>query len=247
MSTFDRTGEQHNDLVQSFLLVRRAIGVLGLFLPISLIVSGYAVDGIVQDSISAMYHTSAGDLLVGTMMAISVFLWSYVGYPRRPEEVLSDRLVSRLAALGAAGVALIPVSSAEGGPARHPPPLIRYLVNERVSDWLHYGAATLFFSCLTIFCLVLFRRGRERDPSRLKVRANRIYLACGLVLGGCLGVMLLYVLGRGLLSVELRAAIERRPALFIIETVGVVAFGISWLVKGRTLGAITSAARSLAG
>jgi hypothetical protein len=237
--------EASNTLVKSFLLVRRAIGVLGLFLPCALIAIGYLVDGGIQPSISAMYHTAAGDVLVGTMVAIAVFLWSYVGYRRQPGELLSDRLVSRLAALGAAGVALIPVSAPEAGVARHPTPLLNRWLDGSVTDVLHYGAAILFFLCLTVFSLVLFRRGSAPDAD--KRRANLIYLICGLVLAGALALMIGYVIYKATLPVEAAMTLAEKPFLFVVETIGVVAFGISWLVKGKTLDVLKAAASLVTG
>jgi len=237
--------EASNTLVKSFLLVRRAIGVLGLFLPCALVAIGYLVDGGIQPSISAMYHTAAGDVLVGTMIAIAVFLWSYVGYRRQKGEVLSDRLVSRLAALGAAGVALIPVSAPEAEAVRQPTPLLNHWLSAGVTDLLHYTAAILFFLCLTVFSLVLFRRGPVADAD--KRRANLIYLICGLVLAGTLVLMIAYVVYKATLPDEAAAALAAKPFLFIVETIGVIAFGISWLVKGKTLDVLKSAASLVTG
>ncbi|MEO8530612.1 MAG: hypothetical protein ABI459_05280 [Deltaproteobacteria bacterium] len=241
----EKAEEISNELVKSFILVRRAIGVLGLFLPCALITIGFGVDGAIQPSISAMYHTSAGDVLVGTMIAISVFLWSYVGYRRQPGEVLSDRLVSRLAALGAAGVALIPVSAPLGHAARMPVPLLNRWLSNGITDVMHYASAILFFLCLTLFSLVLFRRGPVNDTD--KRRANLIYLACGLVLAASLALMIGYIIYKATLPMDVAEDLATKPFLFIVETAGVFAFGISWLVKGKTLNMLKSAASLVTG
>jgi amino acid transporter len=237
--------EQSNELVQSFLLVRRALGWLGFFLPLSLIVAGLVLDRDIQSSISAMYHTSAGDLLVGTLIAISVFLWSYVGYSRREGEVLSDRLISRLAALGAAGVALIPVSPPLGLAAKAPPAIAGRLSQTGLTDTLHYASAILFFTCLAIFSLVLFRRTGGHAPDADKRANNLIHLIAGALIAAVTVAMLAYALWYRGRPPETQALLDQRPVLFVLETMGIFAFATSWLVKGKSLGPLRAAARMM--
>ncbi|MGB5556993.1 MAG: hypothetical protein WBN04_03170, partial [Paracoccaceae bacterium] len=80
--------EADNDLVLSFLAVRRALGLLGFGLPASLILYGAISGDGIEPSISEFYFTSAGDILVGTLAAIGVFLLTYVGFDKRANEIL---------------------------------------------------------------------------------------------------------------------------------------------------------------
>jgi amino acid transporter len=234
-----RQQEADNDLVQSFLSVRRALGFIGALLPLTLIWYGALWDRGLQPSISGFYHTSAGDLLVGAMVAIAVFLWAYVGYEKVPGEWPSDRLVSRAAALGAAGVALIPTTPAIGMPVRGDPLAYR-LFGPDLSRWLHYGSAALFFLMLAVFCLILFRRtapgSRPEDLSPDKKASNLIYAACGWVILGCIAALLAFSAWHGRIEdAERLRLVDRWGVVFVLETLAVMAFSVSWAVKGRTL------------
>lgn len=227
--------EGHNDLVLSFLAVRRALGMLGFFLPTSLIAVVLLTDEVMRPSISEFYHSTAGDLFVGTMCAIAVFLWSYVGYPPQgPGEWPSDRLVSRVAAVAALGVALFPTTdkaqAVAGACVR-----MQCLIGDDMARRLHYGSAAVFFVCLAVFCLVLFRRGGGRMPSRGKRGRNRIYAGCGWTILGCIAALAAYGLGYRLQDDAGRAAYDATRAVFVLESVAVFAFALSWLVKGETL------------
>ena len=97
-----------NDLVLSFLRVRRAIGLLGFFLPAALIAYGLAFGGGILPSMSDYYYSPMREIFVGTLCAIAVFLWSYEGYRPRPGEWLSDLTAARTASVGALAVAWAP-------------------------------------------------------------------------------------------------------------------------------------------
>ncbi|NPB31586.1 hypothetical protein G7L58_23860, partial [Shigella sonnei] len=74
----DQQGAQQradNDLVLSFLRVRRAIGLLGFFLPAALIVWGIVFGHGILPSISASYYSPMREIFVGTLCANAVFLW----------------------------------------------------------------------------------------------------------------------------------------------------------------------------
>jgi hypothetical protein len=106
--------------VISYLTLRKAIGIIGLLLPIVLIVGKilYFQDPGIQDSISGYYYTDMRDVLVGSLCPIGVFLLSYKGYdapggPRRRRLLgrSTDFLASSVAGIGAIGVALFPTQN----------------------------------------------------------------------------------------------------------------------------------------
>lgn len=226
-----------NDLVLSFLSVRRAIGLLGYFLPLALI--AYAVlspDGVLT-SISAYYYTPMRELLVGTLCAQAVFLWSYEGYSDPRPELVSDRNVSRLAAIGAAGVALLPTAeqvafkAPEAAPVTVDRPvdctLSQCLLGEQTASLLHNACAALFFGALAVFCLVLFQRGGTETPE--KRARQRIYRICGWVI-----VAALVTIAALSLTGLAEPLAPLRP-IFWLEVAACFAFATSWLVKGDTL------------
>lgn len=68
--------ESTRTLVVSYLGIRRAIGAIGLALPILLGPVGWLVFGIeIQDNLSSYYHTALRDIFVGAMCAIGIFLF----------------------------------------------------------------------------------------------------------------------------------------------------------------------------
>src|SRR5436190_21676838 len=88
-------------LVVSYLGVRRAIGAIGLLLPVVLGPVGWLAFGIpIQDNISSYYHTPLRDVFVGALCAIGVFLFCYQGYDR------VERWTGYLGCASALGVAL---------------------------------------------------------------------------------------------------------------------------------------------
>ena len=73
--------EDSNDLVVSYLALRRLIGILGIGLPIAILLYfrfSHAQD--LEASISAYYHTTFRDIFVGVLCAVGVFMIAYKGY-----------------------------------------------------------------------------------------------------------------------------------------------------------------------
>lgn len=233
------TPEDHNELVMSFLAVRRALGFLGFFLPLSLLAVALLTPTDMQSSISEFYYTSARELFTGTLAAIAVFLWAYVGYSPAPADSwLTDRFVSRLAALAALGVAFVPTSVP---PSAVPPwteancALVQCLIGTQSAQMLHYASAGVFFACLAVFCLILFRRTGPTPRTRGKIGRDRIYVSCGWTIVGCLAALGAYGIGYALQDEAGEKAYDATRAVFILETIGIFAFAVSWLVKGETL------------
>ncbi|WP_295049523.1 hypothetical protein, partial [uncultured Paracoccus sp.] len=172
----------HNKLVLSFLSVRRAIGVLGFFLPLALLAYGLLA-GELLPSISAAYYSPMREVFVGTLMAQAVFLWSYEGFEPDAGDLVTDRGTARVAAVAVALVALVPTSPAEKAPDGSAEPLctlLECLLNRSGTDWsslVHLAAAAVFFGALAVYCLVLFTKGAVDGPE--KDASNRIYRICG--------------------------------------------------------------------
>lgn len=212
-----------NDLVLSFLAVRRAIGGLGYFLPVALMVFAILSGRGLGTSISAYYYSPMRDVFVGTLIAQAVFLWSYEGFRPRAGEIVSDWLTARVAAVAAALIALSPTSGPD-----IPCTLLQCVLGPVAAGWLHLVAAAVFFLALAVFCLVLFVRGQE--DSAEKRASNRIYRLCGWVILGSIG----------LIGVMFLTGLDQRLAflrpVFVLETAATFAFATSWAVKGDALG-----------
>ena len=209
-----QSGPQNSSLVVSYLVLRRAIGIIGLALPFVLALGKIVFEGPgIQSSISAYYHTDMRDVLVGSLCAIGVFLMSYRGYERR------DEIAGRLGSVFAIGVALIPTAPAVGATAL-----------ENALSAAHFGLAGLFFGTLAYFSIVLFTEtAPDAKPTRKKLQRNVIYRVCGYTMLATVGLIGLFTLP------SVFPLAERFTPRFWLEALGIVAFGVSWLVKGETI------------
>jgi putative copper export protein len=207
--------EKNTTLVFSYLTLRKAIGLLGLALPFVLSLGGFAVFGQeLQSSISYYYWTGMRDVFVGTLFAIGFFLLSYQGYER------ADNIAGNMACVFAVGVALFPTmrsDSAAGLP--------------RVLSIVHFISAAAFFGTLIYFCLVLFTKTKKRGrPTRQKLMRNRIYRGCGYLMAAC--ILLTFVF---FLVPPVYSALAPYSPVYWLEAIAIIAFGVSWLVKGEAI------------
>jgi hypothetical protein len=199
------TRSPQTTLVHSYLFLRRAIGLIGVALPVVLILGKQLVQGgDLIGSLSGYYYTGLRDVLVGAMCAAGVFLLAYYGHD------YVDNIASTVAGLGAIGLALFPTTPDHDVSAW-----------DRTSGVLHLAFAAVFFLSLAYFCLRLFPHDGEQSPG-----TNVVYRGCGSVILACLVLIAL--------TSYLRLVPELHPALWL-ESVAVEAFGVAWLVKGRTM------------
>ena len=227
----DRQKEADNELVISFLALRNLIGISGMLLPIVLILFTRKgeLDKVMEHSISEYYYTKNGDLLVVLLSVIGVFLLTYKGYDK-----FWERALTYGAALCGIGVAFFPTATQLGNSfSIH---IVRKQVPEIVKgvQW-HFVFAGLFFICLAIISLYYFSKSKVNDPAELsehkkkqKARRNMVYKICGWTMIGTVVLMILY------LAIE-PPALRDKPIIFWLETIGIEAFGISWITKGQTL------------
>lgn len=230
--------EAENELVLSFLAVRRALGFLGLALPLSLLAVAILTPEVMHPSISEFYYGRAGDMFVGILCSIGIFLWTYVGYPPSEKgEWPTDRLISRIAAVAAICVALIPTENknAVAGTFDATCTVLQCALGPDLSRTTHYISAGVFFACLAFFCLVLFRRTGLGPADAEKQARNKIYALCGFIILGSIAALALYGVIYRMQDEAGKLALDRTSLVFILESIGVFAFAISWLVKGETL------------
>ncbi len=199
-------------LVLSYLGLRKAVGIIGIALPLVLVIGKYIVDGPgIESSISHYYHTAMRDVLVGSLCAIAVFLMSYRGYERQ------DDLAGDLACLCAVGVALFPTTPNQGATE-----------HDKVIGALHLVFAVAFFLTLAFFSLVLFRKtDMTRAPTPRKGLRNRVYAVCGYTILGCIA----FIAVVSFLSPA--SPVQRLDPVFWLEAIAIWAFGWSWFTKGE--------------
>ncbi len=232
----------HDDpLSQAYRYLQRVVGIVALALPFVISIGDFLLaDQSLRGSISAYYYGATGSWFVGTLCALGVFFLSYE-YRELDErrDYRRDRQASNLAALLAVIVALFPTLEQKDGAT----------AGARAVSAIHISAACTLFVLLAYFALCLFtksscdrdapergfaslladwRRAWRFDESGLdgisphKRRRNRIYRISGIVIVACIVV-----------AVAMMAT--HRGAIFWPESVAVVAFGCSWLVKGEAI------------
>lgn len=207
---------------------RQLIGWIGFLMPLLLwAFAGVRPNDAVSawkplDSISAYYYSSAAFVFVGLLAALSLYLFAYRGFKNNMQ--VWDKLVARTAASAALVAAAFP-TFAPSDALRVP----------WWMDWFataHYVAAALLFTCFAVFSLFLFtRRDPDMPDAPDKAWRNAVYYLCGVaILGGMAWTAL-----RGL----------NNHSIFWPESVVLVAFAVSWLVKGAVHKTIAEKTRSL--
>jgi hypothetical protein len=201
-------------LVLSYLDLRKAVGIIGVSLPFALVIGRILLQGPgIEGSMSYYYYTDMRNVFVGSLCAIGVFLMSCKGYDRR------DEIAGILACAFAIGVALFPTTPGAGATP-----------GEKIIGGVHRSFAALLFLTLAYFSLALFTQtGPENKPTPRKLQRNTVYRVCGYTILAC--ILLIVVVS--LPPVE--PSVDWLRPVFWLESLAVVAFGVSWLTKGETI------------
>jgi hypothetical protein len=204
-------------LVLSYFGIRRAIGLIGLFLPVVLGPIGWLLGIGIQDNISSYYHTDLRDVFVGAMCAIGGFLFCYRGADR------IETLSARFGCASALGVALFPLDA-------HSDPLIQ----KSLVGYLHSFSGGAFFLTLAVYSLYHFPRSTTKRSEHEPHPWERlfIYRSSGVVI-----VLVMAAMGAFLLLVPAgwKSRMNDYHFLFWMEWVAIWAFAAAWLTKGRAI------------
>lgn len=207
--------------------VRQAIGWLGVFLPAFMIIGNslFQECDIIRSSISHYYYTITGYWFVGILFAVAMFLISYKGYDRR------DVIASSVAGFSAVLIALFPTNIESLVPAAMDIDscALFSLPENKIRNAIHYGSAALFFITLAYMSLFLFTESRgEKSPK--KIIRNKIFRTCGIIIFIAIVLIALY----GIFEERLPNLGDYKP-VFWLEWIALMAFGISWLIKGEVV------------
>lgn len=197
-----------------YLTLRRLVGGIGVAMPFVMYFGGEVLfRTTLQSSISAYYHTGMRDVLVGILCAIGVFLFCYRGSGTR------ENVATNIAGACAIGIAFFPTGADEC--VRH----------HGVSA--HGVFAVIYFAALTYLALFVFTAiDPAKQLSRAKVHRNWVYRICAVVMALAVAcAVITFFLPEGL-----RGALCERRALFWLESIAGIAFGVAWLTKGKAIG-----------
>lgn len=203
-----KSKDPNADLTYSYLALRNAIGWIGILLPFVLIGGMFLIFNgkVIQKTISQYYHTGMRDVFVGSICAIALFLFFYKGYNKW------ENRAGTLAGFFAIGIAWFPTTQA--GPLDLP-------------GNIHLICASSFFMILAGFSLFFFTMGRPH-PTLRKVKRNKIYVICGIIMLACLVSIVIFFN-------FFQSGNPDSYFVFWAETVALIAFGVSWITKGGTL------------
>lgn len=197
-------------------MLRRAIGFVGIALPVVLIAGTFIVGNencmTIQNALSDYYHTIVRDIFVAVLAVLAIFLFSYQG----PDK--ADGIAANLAGTFSLGIAFFPTAI------------------KTCNQWggyenpvLHNISAAAFFLVLTYFSLVLFpKMDTINPPTAEKIKRNKIYRISGWVM-----LISIFIVGINMLFLDDIQPFKNYPITLIFEWVALWAFGISWIVKGE--------------
>jgi hypothetical protein len=211
----------NQNLVISFLALRRGVGILGICLPIVLVIGTLFVKdcNTVQPSISDFYYTRMGNFLVGSLCAVGLFLFSYKGYD------LKDKIASKVASIFAVCIAFFPTGGPDASSACN-------FLHRNSDSWVstvHDISAATFFATLAYFCICLFTI-KSDNPTPEKLMRNKVYRVCGYTIVACIVFLLVYFNVK-----SLQTSLKEYKPVFVMETIALWAFGFSWLTKGEAI------------
>jgi hypothetical protein len=201
---FSMNTAQGENPALSYRNMRAITGYVGLSLPVVLLIAGLA-DGHIESSISAYYYTKVGNVFTGTLCVIGVFLLAY-----RLTAWAVDNIATTLAGFAALGVAFFHCAPENATPG------------QLGLAYVHLTCAAALFLLLGGISALIFPLD---VPKGQQWRANW-YRALGALIW--LSLVLMPVL-----SWLGGAVYNRDHGFFILEAVCVVAFAVSFILKGH--------------
>jgi len=218
-------------ILNSYLRIRKLIGTLGILLPI--LVFSFHRD--LLASISHYYYTESAVFFIAILSAFGFFLISYRGYDKDPsKEMLSDNIITNISGFAVLIVVLIPTSCSESGSdiiAKTICDTVNYPMfghNQPLWNMIHLVSAAIFLFTMGWMSIFRFTRTTNREEKKFE---NAIYKCCGYAVWVCIAILLVQFVGEKL-GVDLHLTVYD---VFILETISVGAFGLSWLIKGKAL------------
>ena len=155
-----------DNLIISYLTLRKLVGWLGLSLPFVL-PAGLLIffSGKFPGSISGYYYTGMRNVLVGSLCVLGVFLAGYYAYN---DEL--DFWITNLAGLFAVCVAFFPTQPAKSSP------------HQKDIGHIHFVFAALLFTMLAVMAMRFTKTGASREPTLQKKRRNLVYRICAVLI-----------------------------------------------------------------
>jgi asparagine N-glycosylation enzyme membrane subunit Stt3 len=213
--------------IMSYLTLRKAIGLLGISLPILCLLGSLRYENNILPSISHYYHSTVNIFFASILFLLAIFLWTYNGDDKY------ERAICKTLAIMALLIVFFPTTNSVCIPKPcYTESDLRSFVMPAIvgKPWIgriHLFCAFIFFSLLVILIFFKFII-HERKQSSPDIVAIRIYKVCG-------WGMILSITGIGLAMIFAKNSDNwTLPPTFMFESIALVCFGVSWLTKGET-------------
>ena len=187
--------------------LRALLGWLAILLPWIVLVLSMMFGYGFPDSISATYYfepcITPFMIILG---AASILLICYNGYDRQ------DDIICTLAGIFGLCICLFSCMAT-------PDPIVgTFQLPKILSGWIHNITAILFFGLLAYNSIFLFTKG-DANPTKNKKKRNVIFRICGI------GMIASFLL------LPIFYTFNIHGGTWIVETIALAFFGISWLTK----------------
>ena len=204
--------------------LRKAVGILGIALPIVILV----VNQKLLSSISHYYYTSASIFFIGILFTFGLVLISYKGYEAEMDEKIGDDWLTTLAGIAILVTVLLPTACTGSGED-----LLfcgdGYLFghSNHTIGAIHLISAAIFLFILGWMCVKQFTKSKNPE-SKLK---NKVYKNCGYIVWVCIGLLVLIFAYEKIAGKDFNDTVNGYT--FILESISVWAFSTAWLIKGK--------------
>lgn len=220
--------KDNTDILNSYCRIRKLIGILGLLLPFII----YVFYGSVLPSISHYYYTRSAVFFIAILAAFGFFLISYRGYENKSRNKklchrFSDNTVTHIGGVAILLVILIPTDCIRDlsiCQVCQPQGFCLFGHKDELVGAVHLISAAIFFIAMGYMSLCNFTRGNDK-------KYHRWYKRCGGTIFIALGLLIIEFI----IKIFVKDFQITPYDVYILETVMVVAFAVSWLLKGRTI------------
>lgn len=213
------------EIQYSYYRIRKFIGLLGILLPVLVV----AFHGDFLSSISHYYYTKSAVFFISILFAFGILLISYKGYEIEKGDKLSDNIITHIAGLAVLLVVFFPTSCLNSNSL-----VINYmcLSNEyplfghgnSVINTIHLISAGIFLFTMGWMSIFRFTRTSKEE--------NRwVYRICGYTIWISLSILIIEFIIKLFYSDFNITSYD----VYILETISIFSFGISWLIKGEAI------------
>lgn len=217
---------------QSDYRMRKLIGTLGLALPVLLPLS----EGILLSSMSHYYYQPLSSMIfIIILSTFGLFLLSYKGYKIDTKtEKISDDLLTNIGGISALIVVFVPTYCLESNSLvidqiceSGEYPLLGHI--DGLKNTIHLIFAGIFIFTMGWMSKYKFTRGGHTSN-------NKIYKWCGNIVWVAIGLLIVLVI----IDFFNEDFYVTKYDVFLLETLALVPFGISWFIKGEAMEDIKS-------